>query len=174
MDHQDHVELLRGGIPGPGGTWADMGSGAGAFTLALADLIGPTGQIYSIDRDGDALKRQEQAMRSRFPEVLVHYLQSDFARRVEMTSLDGVVMANSLHFHREKNSIVKLIRSYLNPDGRMILVEYNVDRGNPWVPHPISYPSWEALAWEAGFGRTRLLATHPSRFLREIYSAVSW
>ena len=37
----------RGGVPGPGGRWADLGSGAGAFTLALADLVGPTGSIVS-------------------------------------------------------------------------------------------------------------------------------
>ena len=174
MDHQDHVDLLRGGIPGSGGTWADLGSGAGAFTLALADLIGPTGQIYSVDRDGEALRRQERDMLSRFPDISVHYLMSDFTRKLELPPLDGVVMANALHFHLDKVTLVRLIHGYLKPAGRMLLVEYNVDRGNPWVPHPISYPSWKALALEAGFGQTQLLATKPSRFLSEIYSAVSW
>ena len=42
MNHDDHVALLRGGIDQPGGVWADVGSGTGAFTLALADLIGET------------------------------------------------------------------------------------------------------------------------------------
>ena len=40
MNHEDHVRLLRKGIVEPGGVWADFGSGAGAFTLALADLLG--------------------------------------------------------------------------------------------------------------------------------------
>ena len=35
MNHRDHVNLLRRGVPEPGGVWADLGSGAGAFTLAL-------------------------------------------------------------------------------------------------------------------------------------------
>ncbi len=51
MIHEDHVNLLRKGILEPGGVWADLGSGAGAFTLALADLIGSTGEIYSVDKD---------------------------------------------------------------------------------------------------------------------------
>ena len=38
MDHTDHVNLLRDAV-GLGGTWADFGSGTGAFTLALAELI---------------------------------------------------------------------------------------------------------------------------------------
>ena len=51
MEHSDHVNLLRRGIPQTGGVWADFGSGTGAFTLALAELIQPIGMIISIDRD---------------------------------------------------------------------------------------------------------------------------
>jgi len=40
MKHTEHVNLLRRGIPAPGGVWADFGSGTGAFTLALAELTG--------------------------------------------------------------------------------------------------------------------------------------
>jgi SAM-dependent methyltransferase len=173
MNHDDHVRLLRGGIPEPGGVWADLGSGAGAFTLALADLIGPTGEIYSVDKDRGALKEQERAMRARFPAMNVHYLLADFARRLDLPPLDGVVMANSLHFQREKRPVLQLVRGYLRPGGRLILVEYNTDRGNWWVPYPLSYPTWEALARQDGFTDTRLLATVPSRYLGEMYSALS-
>src|SRR5690554_4106120 len=41
MNHQDHVNLLRPGVPATGGVWADFGAGTGAFTLALAELLGP-------------------------------------------------------------------------------------------------------------------------------------
>jgi len=172
MTHDDHVRLLRDGIPGPGGVWADLGSGWGAFTLALADLLGPAARIYSVDRDARSLREQEQSMRARFPDRAVSYLAADFARPLDLPPLDGVVMANALHFQRDKRPVLALVRGYLKPGGRLILVEYNADRGNPWVPHPLSYPTWEAVARAAGFAETRLLATVPSRFLREIYSAV--
>ena len=48
------------------------------------------------------------------------------------------------------------MRGYLKPGGRFILVEYNVDSGNTWVPYPLSYPTWEKLAVEVGFRATRL------------------
>ena len=51
MRHPDHVNLLRGALPQAGGTWADLGSGTGAFTLALAELVGPHGTVYSVDTD---------------------------------------------------------------------------------------------------------------------------
>ncbi len=173
MNHEDHVRLLRGGVPGPGGVWADLGSGSGAFTLALADLIGPTGEIYSVDKDRGALREQEQAMRARFPGTTVHYLTADFTQRLALPPLDGVVMANSLHFQRQKEPLLQLVRGYLKPEGRLLLVEYNADRGNMWVPHPLSYDTWEALARRNGFSRTTLLATQPSRFLGEMFSALS-
>jgi len=173
MTHEDHVALLRGGITGTGGVWADLGSGTGAFTLALADLLGPEGTIYSVDIDRRALKEQERSMFSRFPDVIVHYIAADYTGLLDLPPLDGIVMANSLHFQRDKSKVLRQVRSYLKPGGRLILVEYNADRGNPWVPFPISYSTWERLASAHGFRSTRLLTTVPSRFLREIYSAVS-
>jgi ubiquinone/menaquinone biosynthesis C-methylase UbiE len=173
MTHDDHVRLLRDGIPNPGGVWADLGSGWGAFTLALADLLGPAGRVYSVDKDARSLGDQEQSMRARFADRAVTYLAADFSHPLDLPPLDGIVMANALHFQRDKRPVLRLVRGYLKPGGRLILVEYNADHGNPWVPHPLAYPTWEALAREAGFTETRLLATVPSRFLREIYSAVS-
>ncbi len=173
MNHNDHVHLLRKGISSSGGTWADLGSGSGAFTLALADLLGPEGQIYSVDKDRQALNRQEREIRSRFPPTSVTYQIADFTRRLDLPPLDGIVMANSLHFIRHKDSTLQLIRSYLKPHGRLLIVEYNADRGNMWVPYPFSYGTWERLARQNGFTSTQLLATVPSSFFGEMYSAMS-
>ena len=173
MNHEDHINLLRKGIPGRGGIWADLGSGTGAFTLALADVLGPLAHIYTVDKDRSALREQERAMRARFPAITVHYIAADFTHRLDLPPLDGIVMANSLHFVREKRAVVQLIRTYLRPGGRLIIVEYNIDRGNMWVPYPFSYSTWEELARQNGFVDTRLLTTRPSRFLGEMYSAVS-
>jgi SAM-dependent methyltransferase len=173
MVHADHVDLLRPGVPRPGGTWADLGSGSGAFTLALAELLGPQGILYSVDADRTALAEQERRMRSRFPETQVHYVCADFARPMDLPALDGIVMANSLHFHRRKAPIVEALRGRLQPGGRLLLVEYNTDHGNDWVPYPIAYPAWEALAERCGFKATRKMGARPSRFLGEIYAAES-
>jgi len=173
MDHGDHVRLIREGVEGAGTVWADLGSGEGAFTLALAEVLGPDGTIHTVDRDRRALDVQLEALRARFPNVTVVAHVADFTRPIELPALDGIVMANSLHFERDKLPLLALVRGYLKPGGRLVLVEYGADRGNPWVPYPLSYRTWETLAAEAGFRDTRLLATVPSRFLGSIYSAVS-
>ena len=174
MTHDDHVNLLRLCVVDGGGIWADLGSGQGAFTLALADLLGPTGEIYSVDKDRGALREQQRAMQARFPRVTVHYIAADFTRPLDLPPLDGVLMANSLHFRRDKDEVLQEVLSYLKPGGRFVLVEYNSDKGNMWVPHPVSYPTWERISLRNGFTGTQLSATVPSRFLGEIYSALSF
>lgn len=185
MNHKDHVDLLREGVqtePTAGQStsqdqpqvWADFGSGTGAFTLALADLLPPQALIYSVDRDRRALEQQEHTLHSRFPHRKVTYLRADFTRPLNLPRLDGLIMANALHFQRDKKPLLHLIKHYLHPSGRLILVEYNVDHGNLWVPYPLSYLTWEKLAQKNGFWPTRRLAVKPSHFLKEIYSALSY
>jgi SAM-dependent methyltransferase len=176
MDHIDHVNLLKDGIPIPGGIWGEFGSGRGAFTLALAELVAEEGVIYSVDRDGYALNEQARVIQRRFldqaPEM--HYLTADYTNPLPLPVLDGLLLANALHFQRNKGETLELCLEHLRPGGCLILVEYNVDRGNSWVPYPVSYVSWQSLAQDCGYVNTRFLAARASRFLGEIYSAVSY
>jgi ubiquinone/menaquinone biosynthesis C-methylase UbiE len=174
VNHADHVALLAGGVTqDEGGTWADLGAGTGAFTLALADLIGPHGVIHAIDRDRAALAELRSAFVSAMPQAELRARTADFTRRLDLSELDGVVMANSLHFVDDKAAVLDLVRGYLKHAGRLLLVEYDSDRGNTWVPHPLSFETWRDVAAGAGFVGTRKLATVPSRFLHRMYSALS-
>jgi ubiquinone/menaquinone biosynthesis C-methylase UbiE len=157
----------------PGETWLELGSGTGAFTLALADLLGQSGTIHSVDRDRGALATQSSAVRSHFGAVRLDQRAADFTRPLGFSGMDGVLMANSLHFVQDKAPVLALMRSYLAPSGRFVLVEYDADQGNHWVPHPISYTTWLAVAPRAGFSGARLLGRVPSRFLNAIYASVA-
>jgi ubiquinone/menaquinone biosynthesis C-methylase UbiE len=164
LNHADHVSLIKGGVPAQGGRWADLGAGEGAFTLALADVLGPDAHIVAIDKDARALQSLAGRVETRV---------ADFNRPLDLRDLDGVVMANSLHYARDKQPVLEAVRNMIKPGGRLIIVEYGSDRGNPWVPYPLTYPQWEKVAARAGFRNTRLLKTVPSRWLGSMYSAVS-
>jgi SAM-dependent methyltransferase len=174
VDHADHVALLRPAVT-PGGTWADIGAGEGAFTLALADLLGPGGRIFAVDRDRAALHENEAAVRSAFPQIIIEPLVGDLTGPLELPPLDGIVAANSLHFvGRERQvGVVAELAGHLVPGGRFVVVEYDADHGNPWVPHPFSEGSWERIASAAGLVDTRPVGRVPSRFLGAIYAAES-
>ena len=173
MNHTDHVNLIRGGVGGRGGRWADLGSGEGAFTLALAELVGPEAHIVAVDKDRRALRGLEGRPALRALDAPVETRVADFTRPLDLRDLDGVIMANSLHYVRDKQPVLASVRRMLKPTGRLIIVEYGTDRGNTWVPYPFTYARWEKLAEEAGFSNTRLLSTVPSRWLGTIYSAVT-
>jgi SAM-dependent methyltransferase len=158
MDHRDHVRLIREGVLGAGKIWADLGSGQGAFTLALADLLGPSGSIHTVDRDNRALEVQVRALRNQFPGVSVTPLVADFTMPLELPQCDGIVMANSLHFERDKLAVLGLILGYLRPAGRLVLVEYDTDeatRGSPSRSRFAPGPRWQRRPASATRGGSR-------------------
>jgi ubiquinone/menaquinone biosynthesis C-methylase UbiE len=182
MDHNDHVNLLRPANLAQGGTWADLGAGGGAFTLALRELVGSDAMIYAVDKDRSALRDLENVYRARFDtsdsssplRTNLISLNQDFSRLSDIPPLDGAVMANSLHFFKDKEKILRHVHGLLKPNGALLLIEYNVDSGNMWVPHPLSFETYRSLAPRAGFSEPRLLAKASSRFLKEFYSAVAY
>jgi ubiquinone/menaquinone biosynthesis C-methylase UbiE len=175
MDHTDHVNLLRPANLTTGSTWADFGAGSGAFTLALRELIGPHANIYAVDKDQRALRDLEKAHREKFTTSQnTHIVRADFSGALSLPPLDGIVMANSLHYFKDQEKILRHVRSFLKLNGALLLVEYNVDSGNMWVPHPLSFETYCSLAPRVGFSEPQLLAKVPSRFLREFYSAITY
>jgi SAM-dependent methyltransferase len=174
VDHGDHVALLRAAVR-PGGTWADIGAESGAFTLALADLLGPGGAILAVDRDAGALRDNERAVTARFPGITLTTVTADLREPLPLPPLDGLVAANSLHFVARDRQVetVRRLAAHLRPNAPFVVVEYDADHGNPWVPNPFSASSWERLAEDAGLEAPTVIGRVPSRFLNAIYASMS-
>lgn len=175
MDHADHVALIRPGVAGSGGTWADIGAGTGAFTLALADLLEDGSRIVAVDRDAGVLRQNARAVTSRFPGIELITLVADLDGPLDLPTLDGLVAANSLHFvpPDRRIAVIAALARRLRPGAPFVVVEYDADRGNPWVSHPFSSRRWPDLAAAAGLVETVEIGRVPSRFLGAIYAAVS-
>ena len=174
MDHADHVGLIRAGIEGAGRRWLELGAGHGAFTLALADLLGPAAKIVAMDRNAGDLADLATTMGRRFPATDLTTIVTDFTRALQVEpGFDGLLAANSLHFVRDPGTVIDGVRPLLRSGARIVVVEYDSDSGNPWVPFPFSFTSWRAIAASAGLVDTRLVGRVPSRFLSAMYAAAS-
>ena len=173
MNHADHVALIRAGVEGAGSRWLELGAGEGAFTLALADILGRGADILASDRDPRIMSAIGTRVRLQFPHARVRTRVFDFSDAIPYGPFDGVLAANSLHYVRDRDLTLRSIRFALVPEGRLVVVEYDADRGNPWVPYPFSFPTWRREATLAGFDEPRLLHRVPSRFLGAIYGAVA-
>ena len=150
MQQSEMVALIRGGVPRPGGAWADLGAGTGNFSWALAELIGPHGTIYAVDRDGKAIRGINERIARDDPGAAIVALQGDFTRPLNLPALDGVLLANALHFIRDQEAVLALAAGYLRPGGCLLLVEYDLRTPLPWTPFPISFAHFQSLAAGAG------------------------
>jgi SAM-dependent methyltransferase len=176
MNTNEAIELIAGAIPRAGGTWADLGAGHGTFTRALARLLGPTGRIYAVDRDARAvasLRRWSPRERTAVVAVLADFTQSFELPGLEDTLLDGMLIANALHFVRDAEAVLARLVARIRPGGRLVLVEYDRWAPNRWVPYPIPIARLPDLARSVGLTPPAITATRPSAYGGTLYAVAA-
>lgn len=165
---EDAVALIRSAVEGHEGTWADLGAGRGTFTRALASVLGAGSRIIAVDRDPGAVAEIEQIGDPRVTAQL-----GDFTSAVDLPPLDGILLANALHFVKDAAAVLSALTQRLQPAGRVVLVEYDRRAASRWVPFPISIASLNDLAKAAGLSRFRVVESRPSNYEGIIYCAVA-
>src|SRR3954447_24626463 len=151
-----------------GMTWADLGCGDGTFTLALATLLPNRSLIHAMDRDPSVLTRLPASFAG--SAIVPH--AGDFTRLpLPFDHLDGVLMANSLHYVADQQAFLQASQGVLARK-RFMVVEYDTDRANRWVPYPVGHSALARLFGAAGFGRMEVLGRRPSVYNRApLYAA---
>jgi ubiquinone/menaquinone biosynthesis C-methylase UbiE len=163
MDQSEMVDLIRGGVQQPAGVWADLGAGTGNFTWALAELLGPDATIHAVDRDGKAIAAQRARIASSPPVATIIPVQTDVTRPLALPPLDGLLMANLLHFIRDQETFLARIAGHLKPGGVLVVVEYEQALPLPWVPYPVPLARFITLARAAGLDSPAQVGARRSR-----------
>lgn len=151
--------------------WVDLGCGSGLFTEALARLLPPGSTVYGVDTAPD-LRRQTTSNG-----VHLLPLQADFIKdTLDLPGLDGILMANSLHYVKDKPTLLQKLQSSLHPGSPFLIVEYDTDTPiKNWVPYPLSFLSLTELFTSAGYPRIQKLGQRSSAYGRSnLYAAISF
>jgi SAM-dependent methyltransferase len=176
MRHEDAVGLIADAVGGHDGTWVDLGAGGGTFTRALAGLLGAGSRIYAVDRDADAVAALSTWAKAHAPHVTA--LGADLSRALDLDALigeplDGVLIANALHFIRDADDVLARFVKSLRPGGRLVLVEYDRREASRWVPYPVPISRLPSLAAAAGLTPFTVTASRPSLYQGVLYTAVA-
>ena len=167
MHPQEAIALIQPAIPKTHGIWADLGAGTGTFTSALMDLLPAGSTVYAVDKSPHFLWKLTSP-----DQIDLKIEEADFTRGLNLPLLDGVLMANALHYAQDHRKTLLNVMQVLKPQGIFILIEYNVDRPlPPWIPYPISRQYFGTLCSEIGLESLTDLHSLPSRFgHKEIYA----
>jgi ubiquinone/menaquinone biosynthesis C-methylase UbiE len=173
------VEFIRPAVDSVGGVWADLGAGRGTFTRALATILGDTGKILAVDRDPDALDALARLARRLRPAGRISVAAGDLSNPNQIPALtqlrlDGLLLANTLHYFDDAARILAGLTKYAKPAGRIVIVEYERTTPNRWVPHPLPISRLRSVADAAGLTAPRILTRRPSAFQGEMYCALAF
>ena len=176
MDTHEAVTLIAAAVPRRPGTWVEFGAGDGTFTRALVELLGPNSRIYAVDRDARAvatLKRWAAKEAANVTPVVADFTRSFGLPGLAEPRLDGILLANALHFVPDAAVVLGRLTAWVRPGGRVVLVEYERRAASRWVPYPIPFARLAALTASAGLTSPSITATRPSAFGGILYVAAA-
>lgn len=114
----------------PGDRVADIGSGTGVYTIALAHEVGAMGQVYAVDVHREALHTLAGTLDKRgIINVEMIWADVEKAVPIDAYSLDAVVISNVLfQFDKIDKAIINVAR-LIKPEGQLLVVDWSDSHG---------------------------------------------
>lgn len=153
-------------------TFLDVACGRGAYTLAVADIIGNNGQIYAVDlwEEGIGILSEEAA--SKGIQNITTFV-SDVAQHIpiEDDCVDACLMATVLHdlvADKIDQQTLKEIVRVMKPEGTLVIVEFFKKQGPPGPPKPVRLSPEEVdqMLTVHGFQQKRYTEIGPDNYLQ--------
>lgn len=107
---------------------ADFGSGAGYFTIPIAEAVGAEGVVYAIDIKEEPLAVLRSHIKL-FGLFMIRPIRADLERpqgsTLEANTLDFVFSANVLHQVKDKGAVISEAARVLKNKAKLVIVEWN-------------------------------------------------
>jgi SAM-dependent methyltransferase len=113
----------------------DIGCGTGASSIALAERVGPSGQVLGVDVSAPMLARAAQRLP---PSAPVKFVRADATTyRFEPAAFDLLFSRFGVMFFGQPARAFANLRSALKPTGRLAFACWRKFDENPWLQLPL-------------------------------------
>ncbi len=165
LREQTQVLLEASGI-GPGMRVLDLGTGLGHVAFAIADLVGPEGEVVGLDND-PRMVAQAQARAAEMPHV--HFVEGDVTKWRDEEPFDALVGRLILFHLPDPLAALRHHLAAVRPGGRVLTIDYDMGGMRAEPPDPVSGPMIELM--RAAFRAAGADPTIGSRLQRMLVEA---
>lgn len=121
-----HKVLSEVDIIKPGAHVLDYGCGPGNYTIAAAELVGPSGKVYAVDIHAHAIsevqnKADIKGLRN------VQTILTDCNTKLPDSSVDIVLLFYVLHDFKNPDAIIKELNRVLKPRGVLLVIDHKLE-----------------------------------------------
>jgi ubiquinone/menaquinone biosynthesis C-methylase UbiE len=136
----------------PGDVVADVGAGAGAFTLAFAKAVAPGGKVYAIEIEPPLLEHIQKKAKAEQLSNVVSVVGKFVDPNLPAKDVDVAFIHDVLHHIENRAGYVKAHAGYMKPGGRIVVIDYRPGfGGHKDKPELVTGPD-QAEPWFAAAG----------------------
>ncbi len=116
----------------PGMSVADLGSGAGFYSILVGKVVGPSGRVYAVDVVKDLLQKiQSEATAQGVHNIKLIWGDLDHPRGTTLAdaSVDRVLIINTLFQIENRDGMVTEALRILKPKGKLLFIDWTDSYG---------------------------------------------
>jgi ubiquinone/menaquinone biosynthesis C-methylase UbiE len=120
------IDILREVGIRPGSSVLDYGCGPGGFIPAIAELVGPTGQIYALDLNPAAVEATQKLVRRKKIQN-VRTIHSDCATGLPDRIVDAVLLYDTFHHLSRPDEVLQELQRVLKDEGVLSFSDHHME-----------------------------------------------
>jgi ubiquinone/menaquinone biosynthesis C-methylase UbiE len=140
------LQLQRGDVV------ADIGAGAGVFTVPLAKTVSPGGKVYAVEIDQALLDYINRKVIEQDVKNVVTVLGRFEDPSLPATDVDLAFFHDVLHHIKDRAGYLKKLAGYLKPSARIAMIELDPKKGGHKDEPEMQLTKDQVTAWMADSG----------------------
>ena len=124
----------------PGMTVAEIGAGAGAMTLQMADSLGSMSRVYATELNPERLDQIREVVQDAGLAHVTILEAGKAETNLPAECCDAIFMSKVYHHFTDPEAINRSLYDSLKPGGALAVIDFEPDVWNFWLPHPEGVP----------------------------------